>query len=488
MSFDPTLIASHHIGGRGGTGSFYVPKPFARDIHHVYYEADADCTEQIAAANEGETVTVLPSCIGRAQGTARFHIDYDPFMSSLLELNPDYGDYTLFLIDPVKGALDYQFSDTGRAMETRELKVLSLDDLYTGAEKPAPSPDILSMDTQGSEWDILAGALGTLSDSVLALRLEVAFNPIYKDQKLFGDISALLHEQGFRFMKILDLYEMHPSREALGLRSGTVDAFGEVLFYRSLDSLLAIEDVEARYLKLMKMAFIALGQNQLEVALACLRALGAEPESLRDVLSKRAYPSFLTGLLELAEAHPKAYPPLFSEVYSFEQSMARFDAEAGFPNMEAQFREIAENLRVDVAERGGSRLCVLPFGLYARAMATTGDAANKVPLAFFDNGWQKHREAGHEVLDPAALEEDDYVIILSQTYGAEIEKQVNRIRGERPERTLSYKDLIAGRWAFDKDSAQTAVERWLEEHEFAALAERVRELRIAQTHKRRVRS
>lgn len=484
MSFDRTLIASHHIGGRGGTGSFQVPAPFQKDMHHVYYEADADCTEQIQAANRDHQTTVLPQCIGQQKGQASFHINYDPFMSSLLPLNPEFGEYTLFLIDPIKGALDYQFKDTGRAMETRQVDVQSLDDLFISPNPPAPIPDLLSMDTQGSEYDILCGATKTLQN-VLALRLEVAFNPIYQGQKLFGDICALLHERGFVFMKMLDLYEMHPTREALGLRAGSVDAFGEALFLRSIPSLDAVPDPETRYLQFLKMAFIALGQNQLEVALACLRKLGPQPPGLSPELQGRVYPHFLIQLLELSQAHPATFPPKFSELYSFKQSMARFDAGSGFPNMETQFREIAKNLRSDVTERGGKRLCILPFGLYARAMSDLAEVENQVPLVFFDNGWQKHREAGFQVFDPNSLQDDDYVIILSQTYGAEIEQQVNRIRGSKPDRTLSYKDLIAGRWAFDAPSNETDIEAFLRKNDFTALAEQVRSLRIAQTHRRR---
>ena len=192
MTSKQALIVSHHIGGRGGTGCSPFPAPFVDDVHQVYYDADSDCIEQIAARPDQGRVTVLPLCIGKEDGSCSFNIDYDPCMSSMRELNPEYGDYTLFQIDPIKGAMDYRLADTGRTMEKRKLQVVSLDTLYADDKPPAPPPDFLSMDTQGSEYDILLGATQVLADSVLALRLEVAFQPIYKGQKLFGDLCQLV--------------------------------------------------------------------------------------------------------------------------------------------------------------------------------------------------------------------------------------------------------------------------------------------------------
>ncbi|MDJ0835082.1 MAG: FkbM family methyltransferase [Acidobacteriota bacterium] len=479
-------ISSHHIGGRGGTGSHAAPPLFSGDLHHVYYEADASCVEQIVAANRGtEQLTVLPLCIGRENGRATFNIDYDPCMSSLLELNPRYGDYTLFMVDPLKGPLDYRFADTGRAMERREVEVVSLDSLYAAGNPPAPPPDFLSMDTQGSEYEILEGAAQTLERSVLALRLEVAFQPIYKGQKLFGDLCALLTERGFQFMKMLDVYRMFPAREPIGLRAGSVDAFGEALFFRTPEALRRTDDAACRYLRLLKTAFIALCQGQLEYALGCLRDLGPQSEEPAQALAGCAYPAFLRGLAERAESHPRDFPPLFSDCYSFAQSRARFDGAADTSAMDAHIAGIVTNLREDVARRGGRRLCVLPFGHYARQLADLPDEPGLAPPAFFDNGFQKHRDAGLAVQNPAELGADDYVVILSETYGPEIAEQVSRIRGDRPERTLTYKELIEGRRAFDRPGGETPVEQWLREHGFDVLARRVRELRIAQTHQRR---
>ena len=57
-------------------------------------------------------------------------------------------------------------------------------------------PDMLKIDTQGSELDILRGA-GKLLDDTLAVELEVEFAPQYQDQPLFADIDQFMRSQGF---------------------------------------------------------------------------------------------------------------------------------------------------------------------------------------------------------------------------------------------------------------------------------------------------
>jgi hypothetical protein len=162
-----------------------------------------------------------------------------------------------------------------------------------------------------------------------------------------------------------------------------------------------------------------------------------------------------------------------------QESMARFDG--AFPTMEHRFVEILAQLRHDVARLGGSRLCLMPFGFYARKAMDWPTEPGMVPLAYFDNGYARHREAGHAVDDPTQLRPDDYVVILSQSYGVALETQLESIRGAQPERTLGYRDLVAGRRTFRQQAESTAVEAWLAQHGFEALAKQVQEQRIAQT-------
>jgi FkbM family methyltransferase len=57
-------------------------------------------------------------------------------------------------------------------------------------------PDVLKVDTQGTELSILQGA-GDLLDTVTAVELEVEFLHQYQDQPLFADVDIFMRSKGF---------------------------------------------------------------------------------------------------------------------------------------------------------------------------------------------------------------------------------------------------------------------------------------------------
>ena len=481
MTDTSSLISSHHIGGRDGSGTLDVPTLFEDDIHRVLYDADADCIEQITESNRDVRLEVLPLCVGRNCGEQVLNIYYDPFLSSLLEMNPEYADMTLFMIDPRKGPIDYKFADTGRTMERRNVDVVTLDSLYAVNSPITQSPDFLSLDVQGAEYEVLEGGLKTLETSVLALRLEVEFHELYKDQKLFGDISQFLANRGFHFARFIRMSEVAPSRQPIGLGSGGFHVYSEALFLRKVDHITNVEDLPKRITMLLKLGFIAISFGQFEYSLSCLRKAWEVPipDDLERELAARNYYRFLCDLKAAVARHPSRYTPLFSQRYSFAESKGRFDP--GVENctaVEGNLTKIAATLRRDVTQRGGRRVCVMPFGLLAREMSLTAVSDGDVPLVFFDNNFAFHREQGHAVHSPEELTEDDYVVILSDQHSDELERQVIQLRGYQPERVLGYQAIKKGRWCFEFE--RTEVESVLNQNGFENLSDAVRERRVTQ--------
>ncbi len=66
-------------------------------------------------------------------------------------------------------------------------------------------PDVIKVDTQGTELDVLRGA-GHLLDSALAVELEVEFVPQYEGQAIFSDVDLYMREQGFLLRGIRRTY------------------------------------------------------------------------------------------------------------------------------------------------------------------------------------------------------------------------------------------------------------------------------------------
>lgn len=302
-------LSVHHIGGRSGSRSFPILKPFEQDIVSVLYDADPECLEQVHQANErlGSELIVLPNCFAGSSGERDFSINYDPYTSSMLAANPDFAGWYLN-----NGAYDYILGEATRPMEKRRVQTVTLDDVFAGPGGSRPTPDVLSIDTQGSELEILQGGTATLRDSVVAVVCEVEFVPLYRGQGLFGEIASYLSEQGFHFARFADLYELSPVRRGVGLRAASFHSYAEAIFLKDVDALPADAVARAR-----KLAFVSIVFGCLEYGLACLDRGGPGPGDL-------AYERFLGEVERAARAMQERFPLSFGEAYSFEESVARF--------------------------------------------------------------------------------------------------------------------------------------------------------------------
>ena len=167
-------LSVHHIGGRSGSRSFPILKPFEQDIVSVLYDADPECLEQVHQANErlGSELIVLPNCFAGSSGERDFFINYDPYTSSMLVANPDFAGWYLN-----NGAYDYILGEATRPVEERRVQTVTLDDVFAGPGGSRPTPDVLSIDTQGSELEILQGGTATLRDSVVAVVAKSSSSP-----------------------------------------------------------------------------------------------------------------------------------------------------------------------------------------------------------------------------------------------------------------------------------------------------------------------
>jgi len=317
-------IFIHHIGGRSGNMAFPSLKYFEKDFTNVLYEADVTCIEQIKDANKNSKskTYVLPYCISNICKSANFNINYDPYTSSLHDINPAYNLY-YFSTDEY----DYTIEETTKTVKKIQIETYDIDTIFSSKELNIQPPDFLSLDTQGSEYEILEGAQQTLKSSVVALVLEVEFHQLYKDQKLFGDISKKLSDLGFDFVKFLQISEMSPFRGPTSLRSEGYQICADALFLRRLDNTInKSEELNYKqYVMLRKAAFIAIIYNQFEYGIECLnRSRNIICNHNSNNQDEPTYERFLKDLETQIEKMYKVYPKTFSSTFTFDESNARF--------------------------------------------------------------------------------------------------------------------------------------------------------------------
>jgi FkbM family methyltransferase len=314
----------HHVGGRSGSRAFPVLSAFEPDLINVLYDADESCLPQVAERGKTQPsqTLVLAHCLAGRNGLCQFHINYDPYTSSIFSTNPRFAHYYYAQHPP---GYDYMIGDACRTMATRELSTTTLDAVVLEREE-APAPDLLSLDTQGSELEILTGATRLLDSTILGVHVEVEFQPLYEGQPLFGDVYQFLAERQFDLAELRLFHKRCPMRGKHGFRGEGYVTDGEALFLKRPDALAGGTPREDA-LQLAKLAFLATVFGRFECAQQCFETPGFHRELPSTDGSTDRPPRYLVFISRLAQAVaslPRRSVPLFSDRYSYEQSQARF--------------------------------------------------------------------------------------------------------------------------------------------------------------------
>jgi FkbM family methyltransferase len=348
-------LSVHHIGARYGSRYFPVLPNFEPEVVNVLYDADPDCVAQIEEKNAAlpSELHVLPYCLAAERGTAELTITFDPFASSLYVQNHAYDSFHVI------GTVDYVMGEALRPIETRIVETTTLDDVVRESGGTIPPPDFLSANIQGAEYDVLLGGREALQSRTVGIMLEVELHALYAGQKLFGDVSRLLDDRGFHFVRFAKLFELSPVRLPIGLRGPGFHSFAFAIFLRKLESVASVVDDDHRYVMLRKLGYVALACNQLEYALAALaesRAIDPPPAAATD-FARTAIGRFLVELERAAETVPATLPPTFADVHTVESSRARFTPDSARPSSvgradgRAPLRRLIARLRFEIGTR-----------------------------------------------------------------------------------------------------------------------------------------
>jgi FkbM family methyltransferase len=173
------------VGARGGIQANW--RPFASILELNAFEPDeAACRlqQEVKRANE----SWFPVALGPETGTAKFHVVHKASSSSLLPPNPAASD-------------PYDFAKSRVLARVVDVPTISVSDFLDRYQRPLPN--LMKLDTQGTELSILRGMEERHWRDLLAVQSEFHFVEFYLGEPLFHDLDAFMRSRGFMMFDML---------------------------------------------------------------------------------------------------------------------------------------------------------------------------------------------------------------------------------------------------------------------------------------------
>ena len=184
MNIKTTVIDA---GGRYGLHPSW--KSFSGEFAYYLFEPDvAECKRlKFKYSNRSDEITVLNLALDQSDGVLEINLFKNRAMSSSAVRNPISA---LFKNERLR---EVEITDRIK-IQSRSIDSFSFENML--------EVDFLKLDTEGSEYDILLGATDQISENVIGIRVEVAFDHIFAGKPLFGAISEFLLSHSFFLLNL----------------------------------------------------------------------------------------------------------------------------------------------------------------------------------------------------------------------------------------------------------------------------------------------
>lgn len=215
------------VGARGG-----IPPPWNRFdplIRTIGFEPDK--VEFDRLAETGMKGKIFNCALSKDSQDRRLYLTRERGSSSLYEPDTDY----------LK-----QFPGCGRfeVEDSVIVKTVGMDELFR--KEGINGCDFIKIDVQGAELDVLKGGVKFLKEHVLGVEAEVEFQPIYRNQPLFGEVDSYIREQfGMELQDLKKYYWKYPEGVDYGSAKGKL-IFGEALYFRSPENIIKMCENRSR--------------------------------------------------------------------------------------------------------------------------------------------------------------------------------------------------------------------------------------------------
>lgn len=304
LAADPVGVVD--IGARWGVSDiFHAAAPL---VDAVAFEPDAEEARRIEETERGNgwaSFTMWPGAIAAAPGTVTLHLLRRPNNSSI------------YPVDPHQMA---RYDLKGFELDRRvDVAASDLDSVaFDGGLLARRAGEVIKMDTQGAEFDIIAGARRVLDERTLCVITEAAFFTPYAGAHLFGDVERELRAHGLQFYGFLDFKHRstrrHDKRVGLG-RERMMQA--DAVFFRDPCATPAAAAADERSIDVVWLMALLLGYFDFCLELTDLLAVRspdtdqAERERLRGVVAavsradQGAVRTMVGRLLERIDAAPE---------------------------------------------------------------------------------------------------------------------------------------------------------------------------------------